>query len=166
MVSRDLAPLNTPFPNALTASHCISMSVALRSGQGLAGKESCNTLQTLLLLSSPHPQFLAQCYLETGGTGEPDRAQMDQLQHSLQAPSCEECQHHRSLPTQSGAEPAPYGLGQEARPSVERWGGPLSRPEPVTGRVGGGHVTSLNKVHIFHVHWDSQQAANLGVYLY
>lgn len=36
----------------------------------------------------------------------------------------------------------------------------------MAGRTGMGHVTSLNKVHIFHAHWGSQQAVNLGVHLY
>lgn len=61
---------------------------------------------------------------------------MDQPWHTLQAPSCKQCQHHRSLSEQSGAEPAPYGLGQEAQPPVEMWGGPQSSPEPMAGRPG------------------------------
>lgn len=85
--------------------------------------------------------------------------------HTLQAPSCEESQHHRSVPAQSGTEPAPYGLGREAQPPVEVWRGPRSSPEPVASRAGRGPVPSLNKVHIFHVHWGSQQSVNLGVLL-
>lgn len=36
----------------------------------------------------------------------------------------------------------------------------------MAGRTGMGHVTILNKVHIFHAHWGSQQAVNPGVHLY
>ena len=45
-------------------------------------------------------------------------------------------------------------------------GRPLSSPQPMANRTGRGHVTSLSKVHIFHIHWGNQQAVNLGVHLY
>lgn len=85
---------------------------------------------------------------------------MDQPQCALQAPSCEECQRHRSQPAQLEAEPAVCGLGREVQPVEGVWGGPQSSPEPVAVAARRGHAPSPNTVHIFHVPWGSQQAVN------
>lgn len=61
---------------------------------------------------------------------------MDQPQHTQQAPSCEECQHHRSRPAQSEAEPALCALEQEGDSASSRTVGRATEQPRACGWCG------------------------------
>ena len=90
---------------------------------------------------------------------------MDQPQHTQQAPSCEECQHHRSQPSQSEAEPALCGPGQEGGSATSRSvGRAAGQPRARDGNRKGACTQAEHSAH-FSCTGGSQQTVNPGIYL-
>lgn len=92
---------------------------------------------------------------------------MDQPQHTQQASSCEECQHHRSQPLQSKAEPALCGPGKEEGSATSRSvGRAAEQPRAHDWCNRKGACTQPEHSTRFCVHWGSQQKVNPGIYLW